>query len=241
MMGAIMAIRAVTFDVWDTLLNLKVAREAMISAVARETGRPEAMVREAVSEADRAVRRERRLRGLSGSEAVRASVSILASRLGYSGDLLGVIEGAIASLRPEEVAFSDAVEAVREVKGMGLRVGVLGNTLFWTSSATRALLRASFGDPFDFTGFADEMGASKPSPEAFMAAARGLGVEVEEMAHVGDRASEDLGGALAAGLRAVLVARGRVREAAVFEALGFAVVPDLRGLGEVLRRLGAKG
>jgi Predicted hydrolase (HAD superfamily) len=85
------------------------------------------------------------------------------------------------------------------------------------------------------------MGASKPSPEAFMAAARGLGVEVEEMAHVGDRASEDLGGALAAGLRAVLVARGRVREAAVFEALGFAVVPDLRGLGEVLRRLGAKG
>jgi putative hydrolase of the HAD superfamily len=31
-----------------------------------------------------------------------------------------------------------------------------------------------------------------------------------------------------------------VREAAVFEALGFAVVPDLRGLGEVLRRLGAK-
>jgi len=232
------AIRAVTFDVWDTLLSLKVAREAMILAVARETGRPEAMVREAVSEADRAVRRERRLRGLSGSEAVRASVSILASRLGYSGDLLGVIEGAIVSLRPEEVAFSDAVEAVREVKGMGLRVGVLGNTLFWTSSATRALLRASFGDPFDFTGFADEMGASKPSPEAFMAAARGL--EVEEMAHVGDRASEDLGGALAAGLRAVLVARGRVREAVVFEALGFAVMPDLRGLGEVLRRLGAK-
>jgi hypothetical protein len=108
------AIRAVTFDVWDTLLSLKVAREAMISAVARETGRPEAEVREAVSEADRAVRRERRLRGLGGSEAVRASVSILASRLGYSGDLLGVIEGAIASLRPEEVAFTDAVEAVRE-------------------------------------------------------------------------------------------------------------------------------
>jgi len=43
------AIRAVTFDVWDTLLSLKVAREAMISAVARETGRPEAEVREAVA------------------------------------------------------------------------------------------------------------------------------------------------------------------------------------------------
>jgi hypothetical protein len=66
-MGACVAIRAVTFDVWDTLLNLKVAREAMISAVARETGRPEAMVREAVSEADRAVRRERRLRGLGAA------------------------------------------------------------------------------------------------------------------------------------------------------------------------------
>ncbi|AMD30137.1 hypothetical protein SE86_00320 [Acidilobus sp. 7A] len=240
-MGTHMAIRAVTFDVWDTLLNLKVARESMISAVARETGRPEAEVREAVSEADRAVRKERRLRGLGGSEAVRASVSILASRLGYGGDLLDVIDGAVASLRPEEVAFSDAVDAVREVRGLGLRVGVLGNTLFWTSSATKALLRASFGDAFEFTGFADEIGASKPSPEAFKAAARGLGVDVEEMAHVGDRASEDFGGALAAGLRAVLVARGRVREAAVFEALGFAVVPDLRGLGEVLRRLGAKG
>ncbi|ADL19780.1 hypothetical protein ASAC_1375 [Acidilobus saccharovorans 345-15] len=233
-------IRAVTFDVWDTLLNLKVAREAMIGAVSRATGRPVDDVRKAVSEADRHVRRLRQLRGLSGAESVRASVSYLASSLGYGGDLLQVINDAVASLDVSAVAFQDSLEAVRDVRGLGLRVGVLGNTLFWSSSATRRLLSRAFGDAFDFMGFADEIGHSKPSPEAFLAAAKGLGVDVSELVHVGDRASEDLGGALAAGLRAVLVARGRVSEAIVLPELGFAVVPDLRGLRQVILELSTR-
>lgn len=233
-------IRAVTFDVWDTLLNLKVAREAMVGAVSRVTGRPLDDVRRAVGEADRQVRRLRQLRGLGGAESVKASVSYLASYLGYEGDLLQVINDAVASLDVSSVAFQDALEAVREVRGLGLRVGVLGNTLFWSSSATKTLLSRAFGNAFDFMGFADEIGHSKPSPEAFLAAARGLGVDVSEVVHVGDRASEDLGGALAAGLRAVLVARGKVSEASVFDSLGFAVLPDLRGLPQVILRLSTR-
>ncbi|MGC9071301.1 MAG: HAD family hydrolase [Acidilobus sp.] len=228
---------AVSFDVWGTLLDLRAAREAVIEAISSTTGAPKDKVRSAVAEADREVRRLRSTRGLSGLESVRLSLQIVASRLGYDGDLLSVANEAVTSLEPERVVLSDAVTSAREVSSSGLRIGVLGNTLLWAGSATRALLTRAFGNVFSFVGFADEIGFSKPDPRAFELTASSLNVDISELAHVGDRASEDLGGALASGARAVLVARGKVREVIVLPELGFAVIPDLTHLLSVLRKL----
>ncbi len=57
-----------------------------------------------------------------------------------------------------------------------------------------------------FTGFAfsDEVGHSKPHRDIFASAADQLGVELSEMVHIGDRDHNDIRGAHAAGMKAVL-------------------------------------
>jgi putative hydrolase of the HAD superfamily len=57
-----------------------------------------------------------------------------------------------------------------------------------------------------FSGFAfsDEVGRSKPHREMFNAAARELGVRVDQMIHIGDRDHNDIRGPHALGMKAVL-------------------------------------
>ena len=57
---------------------------------------------------------------------------------------------------------------------------------------------------FSAFAFSDEVGRSKPHPEAFAAAARQLGVELTDMAHVGDRDHNDIKGPQSLGMKAVL-------------------------------------
>ncbi len=74
-----------------------------------------------------------------------------------------------------------------------------------------------------FQGFAfsDEVGHSKPHADMFKSAARQLGVEVAEMVHVGDRDHNDIKGAHALGMKAVLftAARDDDREATSADAI----------------------
>ena len=57
---------------------------------------------------------------------------------------------------------------------------------------------------FDDMAFSDEVGFYKPAPEIFEHALAGLGdVAPADAAHVGDRQRTDVGGALAAGMRAI--------------------------------------
>ena len=62
-----------------------------------------------------------------------------------------------------------------------------------------------------FQGFAfsDEVGYSKPHADMFLSAARQLGVDVEEMIHIGDRDHNDIKGAQALGMKAVLFTAAR--------------------------------
>ena len=71
-----------------------------------------------------------------------------------------------------------------------------------------------------------EVGFAKPSPVIFEHAAKKLGIVPEQILHVGDSAEEDVAGANAAGVRALLVDRdnttgdaariGSLRELEVF-------------------------
>ena len=65
-----------------------------------------------------------------------------------------------------------------------------------------------------FQGFAfsDEVGHSKPHPAMFEAAARQLGVEIGEMVHIGDRDHNDVKGPQALGMKAVLFVATRAAD-----------------------------
>lgn len=57
---------------------------------------------------------------------------------------------------------------------------------------------------FDGFVFSDDVGRSKPHRAMFEAAARALGVGLDEMVHVGDREVNDVAGPQALGMRAIL-------------------------------------
>jgi len=65
-----------------------------------------------------------------------------------------------------------------------------------------------------FSGFAfsDEVGHSKPHRAMFEAAARQLGVAMEEMVHIGDRDHNDVRGPQALGMKAVLFIATRAHD-----------------------------
>ena len=67
--------------------------------------------------------------------------------------------------------------------------------------------RVGIGHVFDFTILASEQGVSKPDPRIFHIAAELAGCEPSELLHVGDDLTDDIEGAIAAGLQAVWINR----------------------------------
>ncbi|CAE6950961.1 MULTISPECIES: HAD family hydrolase [Pseudomonas] len=63
--------------------------------------------------------------------------------------------------------------------------------------------RLGLADYFQFALCAEDLGVGKPDPKPFEEALRLAGVAPEHAVHIGDHQSDDIGGAKAAGLRAI--------------------------------------
>jgi len=126
--------------------------------------------------------------------------------------------------------YDDAVETIRALKAAGLRIGILTNG---PSELQRRKLRLiGIEEEVDAVAVSEEIGATKPDPEAYRRAVAMLGLEPGEVAMVGDDIENDVAGALAAGLAAaVWVERrpGELPEGAHLAA-ELAEVPRLLGL-----------
>ena len=230
--------RLVSFDVWDTLLNLEAMVGFIVEGLVEATGRPLRAVEAAFREARRKAR-EARLRGTTVNPLAE-SQAILAAELGVHVDRVrrGIAIGVMRAIEHvEELVYPDARRGLEEASKLAEKVAVLGNVLFWPSSYTRLLLERARLAPFiDFQLYADETGVSKPDRLIFHIMCREAGVEPEQAVHVGDGVSEDVGGALAAGMWAVLVDRA-AGSRAVVRAARLAIIPSLSELGEALREL----
>jgi HAD superfamily hydrolase (TIGR01549 family) len=107
------------------------------------------------------------------------------------------------AVRPDLApGVSDALAALRGK----YRLGVISDTVFSPGRALRQILEAEgLLELFDAFAFSDEVGRSKPDEKMFTTAADLLGIEPGEMVHVGDRESNDVEGPHAVGARAILV------------------------------------
>jgi HAD superfamily hydrolase (TIGR01509 family) len=99
--------------------------------------------------------------------------------------------------------YPDAVGCLRAVKADGWTVVVGGNQ---PPAAQRLLEELDL--PVDAVISSGALGAAKPDPAFFRAAAAAAGVTPDECIHVGDRVDNDVVGARAAGMLAVHVRRG---------------------------------
>lgn len=93
-----------------------------------------------------------------------------------------------------------ARELLRGLRARGVPLAILTNG--WTPLQQRKIARALGEDAPPAILVSDELRALKPDPAAFAALVAALGVPPERVWYVGDNPAGDIGGALAAGLRA---------------------------------------
>ena len=102
-------------------------------------------------------------------------------------------------------AFPDAPPALAALRRLGVRLVCVSN---WDYSLPEVLQRVGIGEALDGVVTSASVGARKPDPRIFEAGLELAGCAAAEALHVGDTPAEDVAGAHAANIRAVLIDRG---------------------------------
>jgi len=233
--------KAVLLDAGLTLLRARPSLGAVYTLVARRHGRdasPESFERAAAA-AFHAIAEEHRHAGLEG---LRTSESL--ERESWRRHARKVMEG-LPDLDGMDfdawfedlydafggsavwVPFDDAVPALEALRERGLALAVVSN---WDCRLHRILGDNGLTPYFDAVVVSSEVGWRKPHPAIFERAFAALSVRPSEALHVGDSKGDDIDGAAAAGVRAVLIDR---------EGRGPAGVPAVRDLREIVALLEA--
>ena len=100
--------------------------------------------------------------------------------------------------------YPDAEPALRALRAGGLRLVVASN---WDCSLSGVLREAGLRELVDAVVSSAAAGVAKPDPRLFAAALDAAGCDSAEALHVGDSVANDVAGARAAGVRAVLLRR----------------------------------
>jgi putative hydrolase of the HAD superfamily len=101
-------------------------------------------------------------------------------------------------------AFDDAAPGLAELREFGLRLVCISN---WDYTLPEVLARCGLGDALDGVVTSAAAGARKPDPAIFERGLSLASAAPEEAVHVGDSQAEDVDGARAAGVRALLIRR----------------------------------
>lgn len=212
----------VGFDVWGTLLDLEkiLGAIAEIASSIREVDK--ALASQSLFRLHEEMKTLRRINpSLKPADLLEASRISMMQALGISGDELGdLFNEVFNSLKEDNIVFSDVLPALKTLKTRKIRMGVVGNVLFWPSKYTIKLLEnTGIASYIEHAVFSDEVGVSKPDRGIFLFFSEIIGVSPENLIYVGDNVVEDVGGALAAGAIGVLVNRKAGRTT---------IVPELR-------------
>jgi putative hydrolase of the HAD superfamily len=194
--GMTMEVKAVLLDGMGTLLRLVPPAPALAAALGVDEATAERAFR-----AEVAYYLEHHLEA-SDAEKLADLRARAARVLGEAAGVEAPVEALMRSLRFE--AFEDAAPALRDLRSRGMRVVVVSN---WDCSLPEVLDRVGLLDLVDAVVVSAVVGAAKPDAAIFEAALAAAGCGPAEALHVGDSIENDVAGAGAAGLRALLLAR----------------------------------
>ena len=186
-MGETVTIRAVIFDIGETLINetrlwaewadwLGVSRLTLFAALGAVIERGEHHLR--------AFQLVRPGFDVEREEAARAAAGI-------------------PNNFDQRDLYPDVRPCLEALRSEGYLIGVAGNQPARADAQLRAL-----GLPFDLIGISAAWGVEKPSLEFFSRIVRAAGLPPGEIAYVGDRLDNDILPALAAGMATVFLRRG---------------------------------
>ena len=218
-------VRAVLFDFGHTLVDFRRTQEALHEAYDQIRSRIEAVAYMEVPELLDLVERvaggvdslvsesyeQRRMEELDQALLFKEAFA------GIGFDLPGDVIEHIVALDHSAYSRSITVEPVvldtlDRLRGQGTRLGLVSNLTLLPRLVREDLDRMSLGSRLDATVFSSEVGVRKPDPRIFREALQRLGSQPAETVFVGDRLYDDVGGAQAVGMRAVLTHQFRQEE-----------------------------
>ncbi|MCH7605922.1 MAG: HAD family hydrolase [Chloroflexi bacterium] len=212
---------AVTFDLWQTLLmdNRELGRAR---AQVRLDGTHDALSRwgetydvEHIREAYRACYREcHRIRDQQLDVSFREQVEIFINNID-AGLVDRLNEPAIEEIARvyadsffvhPPVAHANAQAVLRDIKAMGLRIGLISNTGMTPGATFRQFLdQQGMLQYFDVLTFSDEVKLAKPSNQIFLMTLDSLDATPAQTVHVGDHVQNDVVGAKRCGLKTIWI------------------------------------
>jgi len=226
-------IRAVSLDVYNTLINLKKYYLLIADELAKIIGEDPRVVAERIVKTHKEALKHRLFGGFK--RIIIESADMYAKSLGVRReDIYRAIIRTMDREELKELIFPDVKEALELLRKKNVLIATIGNVLSWPGMVTRYLLyKNNVLDYFDLTVFMDEVGYMKPQKEIFLFTAEQLGIGIDELLHVGDSPENDLAGALLAGAKAVLINRDLEVSMARIGRNAF-IVNDLRKLVDVI-------
>jgi putative hydrolase of the HAD superfamily len=112
---------------------------------------------------------------------------------------------------PHTETDPEVAPLLRRLRGRGLKVGVLSNTIWPREWHVGFFERDGVAALIDGDVYTSEIPWTKPSPHAFGAAMAAVGVsDPARCVYVGDRLYDDIWGAQAAGMRAIHIPHSRI-------------------------------
>lgn len=192
--------RAVVFDLFGTLTSWEreASRHALVDELATLLGAiPEDLRREMrASFTDRAT-------GRTGG--TRSTITYLARRLGLRLNEVALERAVQSRLEHERFIVEpspDALDMLASVRARGCRVGILSDC---TSEIVEMWPTLPYAAYVDAAVLSYDMGVRKPAPAMYAAIAKALDVAPSECLYIGDGASNELSGAITAGMTAVML------------------------------------
>jgi phosphoglycolate phosphatase-like HAD superfamily hydrolase len=188
-------VKAVLFDLFETLITESATRPPGVSSLAPELGCERQAFRKQWS-------------------ALRPSVTV--GRVSFGHALSGIATGlrghaddvALKRLCDRRIRVKaepfahiqdQILTTIDSLRSRDLRLGVISNCF---AEDVVAWPQCSLAPRFDCTVFSCEVGLAKPDREIYLEATRRLRVDASETWYIGDGADDELSGAVAAGLRA---------------------------------------
>jgi putative hydrolase of the HAD superfamily len=146
----------------------------------------------------------------------------------------------VEAWEPHTLTDPQAGELFRRLRGHGIKIGVLSNTMWPRGMHEQVFVRDGVLGLIDAAVYSSEIDWTKPHPEAFRAAMAAVGVsDPGACVFVGDRPYDDIYGAKRAGMRAVLIPNSEVP--AYADAEPDAVITQLADLAPLVEAWQADG
>ena len=231
-----MPVRAVLFDVGETLVHPAPSFPELFSRVLADAGHDRSPER--VVEASRAVfhrfseaARDNDLWTTSPEASARFWKSVYARMLeelaiGHANGLADTLYATFTDHR-NYALFDDVIPTLDELDADRLALGIVSNFEAWLDDLLRTL---GVRDRFRVVVISGIVGIEKPDPRIFTLALDDLGVPAADVAYVGDNPEFDVAPPAALGMTPILIdRRGRFSDADGRR------ITDLRALPELLR------